>query len=463
MPSPPEVLAPIDVIAYVLLGIAIILIAARLVGQLFVRLKQPRIVGEIVAGILIGPTVIGGTLAKPPLPDKPAVDGEGLVNTIFPLQSFSFINLTGQIALVFFMFLVGLELDQRLLKGRGKQILIMALAVVLVPVAFGFLFASFFDSETWRPDGISSTTFALFVGAALSVTAFPVMARILQEKGLLSTEMGAVGVGAAAVVTILMFLAIAAASASAKGSGIAGNVGVKLLLTLVMIAVLMLVVRPLLAMALRLLDNDKYFDSILAAMLIGALLSALAADRIGVSALVGGFLFGAAVPASQALSERAILRLSDMVVLFFLPIFLAVSGLRTDFRVLEVDLIPGILAFVALMIIGKWGVGYLTGRSLGLRSAEAHTLGVLMNCRGLLILVVGIIGLQLGVITAATQVVFVIGAIVTTLMTGPLVDVFVKEEPGPEADRRVSGVALLTGEVGPERPAPAAPGFTALP
>lgn len=463
MPSPPEVLAPIDVIAYVLLGIAIILIAARLVGQLFVRLKQPRIVGEIVAGILIGPTIIGGTLAKPPLPDKPAVDGEGLVNTIFPLQSFSFINLTGQIALVFFMFLVGLELDQRLLKGRGKQILIMALAVVLVPVAFGFLFASFFDSETWRPDGISSTTFALFVGAALSVTAFPVMARILQEKGLLSTEMGAVGVGAAAVVTILMFLAIAAASASAKGSGIAGNVGVKLLLTLVMIAVLMLVVRPLLAMALRLLDNDKYFDSILAAMLIGALLSALAADRIGVSALVGGFLFGAAVPASQALSERAILRLSDMVVLFFLPIFLAVSGLRTDFRVLEVDLIPGILAFVALMIIGKWGVGYLTGRSLGLRSAEAHTIGVLMNCRGLLILVVGIIGLQLGVITAATQVVFVIGAIVTTLMTGPLVDVFVKEEPGPEADRRVSGVALLTGEMGPERPAPAAPGYTALP
>jgi len=463
MPSPPEVLAPIDVIAYVLLGIAIILIAARLVGQLFVRFGQPRIVGEIVAGILIGPTVIGGTLAKPPLPDKPAVDGEGLVNTIFPLQSFSFINLTGQIALVFFMFLVGLELDQRLLKGRGKQILIMALAVVLVPVAFGFLFASFFDSETWRPDGISSTTFALFIGAALSVTAFPVMARILQEKGLLSTEMGAVGVGAAAVVTILMFLAIAAASASAKGSGIAGNVGVKLLLTLVMIAVLMLVVRPLLAMALRLLDNDKYFDSILAAMLIGALLSALAADRIGVSALVGGFLFGAAVPASQALSERAILRLSDMVVLFFLPIFLAVSGLRTDFRVLEVDLIPGILAFVALMIIGKWGVGYLTGRSLGLRSAEAHTLGVLMNCRGLLILVVGIIGLQLGVITAATQVVFVIGAIVTTLMTGPLVDVFVKEEPGPEADRRVSGVALLTGEMGPERPAPAAPGYTALP
>ncbi len=463
MPSPPEVLAPIDVIAYVLLGIAIILIAARLVGQLFVRLKQPRIVGEIVAGILIGPTVIGGTLAKPPLPDKPAVDGEGLVNTIFPLQSFSFINLTGQIALVFFMFLVGLELDQRLLKGRGKQILIMALAVVLVPVAFGFLFASFFDSETWRPEGISSTTFALFIGAGLSVTAFPVMARILQEKGLLSTEMGAVGIGAAAVVTILMFLAIAAASASAKGSGIAGNVGVKLLLTLVMIAVLMLVVRPLLAMALRLLDNDKYFDSILAAMLIGALLSALAADRIGVSALVGGFLFGAAVPASQALSERAILRLSDMVVLFFLPIFLAVSGLRTDFRVLEFDLIPGILAFVALMIIGKWGVGYLTGRSLGLRSAEAHTLGVLMNCRGLLILVVGIIGLQLGVITAATQVVFVIGAIVTTLMTGPLVDVFVKEEPGPEADRRVSGTALLTGEVGPERPAPAAPGFTALP
>lgn len=124
MPAPPDVLTPTEVVAFVLLDLAIILLAARLVGELFVKLRQPRIVGEIVAGILIGPTVFGGTLATAAGPGKPAVDGDGLVNTIFPLQAFSFVNLTGQIALVLFMFLVGLEFDQRLLKGRGRQITI---------------------------------------------------------------------------------------------------------------------------------------------------------------------------------------------------------------------------------------------------------------------------------------------------------------------------------------------------
>jgi Kef-type K+ transport system membrane component KefB len=139
--------------------------------------------------------------------------------------------------------------------------------------------------------------------------------------------------------------------------------------------------------------------------------------------------------------------MSDAVVLFFLPVFLAVSGLRTNFRLFETDLIVGVLVFLALMILGKWGVGWATGRALGLSDRQAHTIGVLLNCRGLLILVVGLIGLQLQVITAETQLVFVIGAIVTTLMTGPLVDVFVRGERVPEeADRRASGTAILEAD-----------------
>lgn len=445
MPSPPEVLAPTDVIAYVLADLAIIILAARLVGQVFVWIKQPRIVGEIVAGVLIGPTVLGGSLAKAALPDKPAIDGSGLVNDLYPLQAFSFLNLIGQVALVFFMFLVGLELDQRLLKGRGRQILTMAIAVVAVPVGLGFFAGALLDSSTWRPAGIDFTTHALFLGAGLSVTAFPVMARILQEKGLLASEMGAVGIGSAAVVTVGMFLVIAAASASAKGSGVAGDVGPKFALTLGLIA-LLLVARPVMGLVLRWVDNERYQDSIIAAMLVLALLTGLGADRIGISALVGGFLFGAAVPASQQLSERVIERMQDAVILFFLPVFLAVSGLRTDFRLFEFDLLPGMLLFLALMILGKWGVGYAAGRSVGLRDPQAHIIGVLLNCRGLLILVVGLIGLQLGVITPEMQLVFVIGAIVTTLMTGPLVDVFVEKARVPaEADRRTSGVAVLHG------------------
>jgi Kef-type K+ transport system membrane component KefB len=446
MPQPPEVLAPPDVVAYVLADLAIILVAARLVGWIFVRLGQPRVVGEIIAGILIGPTLLGGHLASPPTPTAPAVDGAGLVNQIYPLQAFSFLNLVGQVALVFYMFLVGLELDQRLLKGRGLQIVAMAVSVVAVPVALGFLVGTYFDSEVWKPGGVSSTTFFLFLGAGLSVTAFPVMARILQEKGLMATEMGAVGVGAAAVVTVLMFLVIAAAAASAKQAGIVTNVGIRLALVVGLILVLLLVVRPIMGLIVGRWEPGKPVGGILAVLLIGALATGLAADRIIGVGLVGGFLFGAAVPARFELVEQVIARLEDAVVLFFLPVFLAVSGLRTDLKTLGLDLVPGLLIFLALMIVGKWGVGYVSGRLVGLKGNQANTIGVLLNCRGLLILVVALIGLQLGVITQAMQGVFVIGAIVTTLMTGPLVDVFIRKETvAAEKDRKISGSAVIAG------------------
>ena len=434
-----------DVIAYVLGDLALILLAARAVGWVFVRFGQPRVVGEIVAGILIGPTVLGGALAAAATPAKPAVEGTGLVNHVYPLQAFSFLNYIGQIGLVFFMFLVGLELDQRLLKGRGRQILIMAVSVSVIPVALGFLVGAVLNSSTWQPAGVSYTTFSLILGAALSVTAFPVMARILQEKGLMSTQMGAVGVGAAAVVTVLMFLSIAAASLSASGSGIVSGVSVKFGYTIALLAFLAIVGRPVMAFLTRKWREGDALGEILALMLAGALGTGLAADRIGINALVGGFLFGLTIPARQGMVEAVNERLQDPVVLFFLPVFLAVSGLRTDFRLLHWGLIPGLLLFLALMILGKWGLGYAVGRSVGLKHHQAHTLGVLLNCRGLLILVVGLIGLQLKVITPQMQVVFVVGAIVTTLMTGPLVDYYSKKEEVPtEADRRLSGVAIQT-------------------
>jgi Kef-type K+ transport system membrane component KefB len=444
---PAEFLPPPDVIAYVLADLAIILVAARLVGGLFVRLGQPRVVGEIIAGILIGPTLLGGQLAAAPSPTAPdGVAGVGLVNDIYPLQAFAFLNLVGQIALVLYMFLVGLELDQRLLKGRGRQISIMAVAVVAVPLGLAFATGGFFDDPSWKTEGISTTTFLLFLGAALSVTAFPVMARILQEKGLMATQMGALGVGSAAVVTVLMFLAIAAASASAEGSGVLSGVGIKFGLVLALWAGLLLLIRPAMGWMVRRWQPGQPVGSIIAITLIGALLTALATDRIIGVGLVGGFLFGTAVPASQELVETIVDRLEDAVVVFFLPVFLAVSGLRTDLKTITLELVPGLLIFLALMIVGKWGAGYLAGRAVGLRGNQANTLGVLLNCRGLLILVVGLIGLQLGVITTGMQGVFVIGAIVTTLMTGPLVDVFIRKETvAAEKDRKISGSAVIAG------------------
>jgi Kef-type K+ transport system membrane component KefB len=463
---PPEVLAPADVIPYVLGGIALILIVARIVGTLFERIGQPRIVGEIIAGILIGPTVLQGALDRPALPgptDSPmdnvaAVAGEGLVNDIFPLQSFAFINLIGTIALVFYMFLVGLELDEKLLKGRARQMTTVALGVTLVPLVLGFVAAAVLSGDTFKPEGVSTTTFALFMGAAISVTAFPVMARILQEKGLIAAPMGAVGVGSAAIVTVVMFLLIAAASASAKESGIVDSVGVKILLLLALIAVLFIVVRPLLARVLAgYREGDPVDGNVIGALLAGALLTGLATDRILGAALVGGFLFGAAVPGITGFAQAVIARMETAVIIFFLPIFLAVSGLRTDLTLINGTVILGALFFLVLMVAGKWGAGFLAGRAAGLKSDEANVIGILMNCRGLLILVVALIGLQLQVITPQTQLLFVIGAIVTTMMTGPLVDRAMPEEKVREStatldvselqegERRSKGTAVIAG------------------
>ncbi len=455
----PETIPGPDVLAYILIDLAIILIAARIVGALFVRMKQPRVVGEIVAGILIGPTVLGGHLARGEVTqteDKSeAIVGHGLVNDIFPLQSFAFLNLIGTLTLVFFMFLVGLEVQQRFLKGKGPQIVVVALAVVVVPVALGFVFNGLYSGSEYKPAGLSDGTQGLILGAALAVTAFPVMARILQEKRQIATPMGAIGVGAAAVVTPLMFLVLAGAAASAEGQGAPDAIGTRLALAVAFAALCFFGLRPLMSRyLLRDFDPSKPLSGeILAVLIGGALLGGLAGDRIGIHSLNGAFIFGAAVPQLEGLGKAVIDRMGEFVVVFMIPIFLAVAGLQTDFRVLTVELIPGILVFLAFMVAGKWLVGAAAGRVVGLNSREANTIGVLMNCRGLMLLVVAIVAGQFGGITPEMRVIFALGAIVTTMMTGPLVDVFLpKDDVEAEREKSIGGsLAALPAMTGGPR------------
>jgi len=230
---------------------------------------------------------------------------------------------------------------------------------------------------------------------------------------------------------------------------------VRFLLLLALAAVLVLVVRPVLSWVVSRLyvEGEPLDGNLLALLIVGALAAGLATDRIVNVGLLGGFMFGVlAVPKPPGLAQSAIARLTDAVILFFLPIFLAVSGLRTDLTLLDLSLIGGILLFLALMIVGKLGVGYLASRSVGLDRGDSAALGALMSCRGLLILVVALIGLQLGVITPEMQLAFVIGAIVTTMMTGPLVDRFIpgggagqtlSQDDIAEADRTASGTARI--------------------
>ncbi len=417
-----------DVIAYVLADLVLILVAARALGRAAAALGQPSVVGEIAAGILIGPTLLGGHVATG------ATAGAGLVDQIYPPESFAFLALIGQIGLVLFMFLVGVELDRRLLRGHRRQIVLVAAVSGVAPIAIGFAAAPLFDGPTWQPTGVGDLTFSLFLAAGFAATALPVLARLLQEKGLMATPVGVTTVGVAGVVTVVAFMLVAAGTASADGGAVLWDVATRLVLAAALIVVLLAVVRPVLGWALGRIDVVQNSGSVLTALLALALTSGLVADRIGINALIGGLLFGLAVPVTGGLGDMVLSKLSAIVGLMFMPVFFAVSGLVTDLRVLSVDALPGLLLFLLLLIAGKWGAAYLAARATGHAGSEANAIGVLLSCGGVLVLVVGLIALQMAVITPQLHSAFVLSALVTLVMAGPLADRFIAGGSGPQIE-----------------------------
>ncbi len=450
------------VAGFVLLDIAIILVAARLVGKLATKVGQPRVVGEIIAGILLGPSLLGATIFqwdKSPevlhcdttrawFSPGTSVDKlatfvprpESITECIFPGQARGVLSILGQLALLFFMFLVGLELNYALLRGKVRGILTVAIGVVAIPVALGFALLPVLHDEKFaavNADGAFNGTkagFALFVGAMLAVTAFPVMARILQEKGLSSSTMGAIGIAAAAVVTILMFVLVAVADGVSKDKD-AGDLSKVFIGTIIYLAIMALVVRPLLQRTLGAMHARSGFTGeMFAVILIVAFISAYAADRIGINVIVGGFMAGAMMPAREPLFREMSSRLQDVTATILLPIFLAFSGLNTDFTKLGWDWLPGLALLLVAAVVGKWAGGALAARAAGLSWAEGNVLGILMNCRGLLVLVVALLAKQGGFITDQMQVGGVLIALVTTAMTGPLFDKYLPSVGATKAE-----------------------------
>ncbi len=459
----PMVLDGNQVVGYVLLDLAIILLAARLCGELAKKLGQPMVVGQIVAGVLLGPTLLGPAVfawgspwevlhCDQALAASPMVE-PSITSCVFPPQARGVLGNVGQLALVFFMFLVGLELDFNLLKGKGRSIAIVALGSVIIPIAVGFavgpaLYGEDFTAAFGTPDAPSKLAFTLFIGAMLSVTAFPVMARILQEKGLTSSDMGSVGVAAAAIVTILMFLAVAVASGVASDKSAASLSG-KFAITAIFIAVLLLVVRPLFApLGERFERGGALTNGMFSTIMIFTLASSYVAHQIGINVIVGGFLAGAVLPARAELFKQMGARLSDFVAIVLLPVFLAFSGLNTDFTKLRAGHLGGIAIFLVAGVAAKWAGGAVCAKASGMSWQEGNVLGILMNCRGLLILVVALVGVTDGVISAPMQVGGVLMALVTTIMTGPLFDKYSASLPSDEG-----GMPERTVEMSVETPA----------
>ena len=397
-----------EVLWKLLLATAVVILAARLLGSLFRRYGQPQVVGEIAAGIVLGPSLLGALWP-------------GATEFLFGPEVLPFIEVLAQIGLVLFMFLIGVELDVRLIRGRGHAAALVSHVSIVAPFLSGVVLALVIFSRLGSEEG-NFVPFALFLGASMSVTAFPVLARILTERGLNRTRLGAVTITCAAVddITAWCLLAIVVAISAAEGLA---SAFVTIALSAVFVAIMILAVRPFLArMAHR--QDAGLPGTLFALILAGLLLSALATDRLGIHAIFGAFLFGAIMPHDSPFVHALTNKLEDFSVVFLLPLFFAFSGLRTEIGRIGTD--PQLWFFTLLVvlvaIVGKWGGSTLAARYVGLEWRESMALGTLMNCRGLTELVILNIGLDLGVIPPSLFAILVIMALATTFMTVPVLD-----------------------------------------
>jgi Kef-type K+ transport system membrane component KefB/nucleotide-binding universal stress UspA family protein len=417
-----------------LLAAAVIIVVARLVGAVFQKINQPQVVGEIVAGLILGPSALGAI-------------APGLSHQLFDPEMLPFLDVLAQVGLIFFMFLIGLELDVRLIRGRGHTAATVSHVSIIAPFLLGVV-AALVIFPTLGSESGRFVPFALFLGASMSITAFPVLARILTERNIYKSPLGAVTLTCAAVddVTAWCMLAVVVAIARAHGTA---SAAITIGLSVAFIAGMILLVRPLLSRLARYHEDRGHLGGpMLALLFVGILLSALATDRIGIHAIFGAFLFGAIMPPRSEFIAELVGKLEDFTVVFLVPLFFAYTGLRTNIGLIGGDvklwLICGLILAVA--IVGKWGGSSVAARVMGMDWRQSMALGVLMNTRGLTELIILNIGLDLKVIPPALFAMLVIMALVTTFMTTPLLSAFYRTE-----DLERMSAAAEGDDTGPRR------------
>ncbi len=388
------------------LAVAIVLIVARLVGILAVKVGQPRVMGEVIAGILLGPSVLGAI-------------SPNLQATFFPTDILPALGVAANLGLIFYMFLVGLEVDREQLKGRVAQAAAISNASVAVPMLLGIAVAL----PLYKLVGPNKEflAFALFMGVAMSITAFPVLARILAERRMLKRPVGALAIACAAVDDVTAWFLIALATTIAV-SGSFGDV-VKTIAEATAFTLFMgIVVRRVLGrMATAFDEVGRIPSGWFAAIIIGVLLSAYLTEAINIAFIFGGFIMGMVMPRHARLTEEVTRRIEDFVVTLLLPVFFVYTGLKTNIGLLdrpELWLIT--LGLIAIAIFGKFAGASIAARVTGFDWRASAVMGTLMNTRGLTELIVLNLALSAGAISNALFAALVLMAIVTTLMAGPL-------------------------------------------
>ena len=401
----------------VLLALTAIMVTTRLMGTLFRKFHQPPVIGEVVGGIMLGPSLLG-LLA-------PQVQG-----MMIPPESVPVLGIIAQIGVLLYMFLVGVELDLNSLRGRAATTIAISNAGIIVPFVLGAGLA-WFIFDTYAPENITLPSFALFIGVSMAITAFPVLARILGDRKLQRTPMGVLALTCAAIDDVSAWCLLAFVVSVTQNTP-AGAIKTTLL-TAAYIGLMLTVGRTLMAKVVKRLDTTEHIgENGLMLVLLAVLLSAIATEYIGVHAIFGAFLLGAIVPHESRIAEHVRIRIEDLVRVSLLPAFFAVTGLRTQIGLLQTPqewLLC--LAIISIAIIGKFGGVATVARITGLNWRDSAILGILMNTRGLVELIVLNIGLDLGVITPRMFAMLVIMALVTTMMTSPLLSALRFEAPRP--------------------------------
>jgi Kef-type K+ transport system membrane component KefB/nucleotide-binding universal stress UspA family protein len=427
----------IDTVILVLIEVLIVIGMSRLIRLGFRWIKQPLVIGEIVAGIMLGPSLFGWVAPN-------------LAATLFPRSTVPFLNILSQVGLIFFMFLIGLELDPKYLKGKMNAAISTAAMSVLVQFALATLLALLLY-PLLSHGNVSFTAFALFLASATSMTAFPVLPRIITEKNLQATYLGTLALTSATVNNLIAWCLLALGIAVAREGNIIGAWH-SIIALLLYIGFMVTVGRSFLQrLAIYYRRRRRLNQLVLALIYMGVVASALITQIIGIHLIFGAFLLGTIMPKNAALVREIRGKTEGLVLIVLLPVFFAYSGLRTQIGLVnrpELWLLCGLVLFVA--IAGKYTSTYVAARFSGIEKREASALGWLMNTRGLTELIVLNIGLSLGVITPLLFTMLVMVTLVTTFMTSPLLEWIyptrligldvVEKEDEPEASRDIATV-----------------------
>src|ERR1700719_3971666 len=400
--------------AHVLLALVVVIATARAMGCIFRSASQPPVVGEIIAGIVLGPSLLGRL--------APGAEGYLFPSTVGP-----FLNIIAQVGVILYMFLVGLELDPALLRKRGHSTVAISHASIITPFLLGATIALMLYPRLSTSD-VPFTCFSLFLGVSMSVTAFPVLARILTDRKIHKTRMGAIALTCAAVddVTAWCMLAFVVSVAQSESTGALKTLG----MALAYIALMLLVVRPaMVRLSLVYGNRGRLTQGVLAMIFVALLLSASATELIGIHAVFGAFALGAMIPHDSGMARELTDRLEDIVIVLLLPAFFAYTGLRTQIGLgsgWEQWMMCAMIVIVAS--IGKFGGSLIAARITGLDWRDSAALGVLMNTRGLMELIVLNIGLEMNVISPTLFAMLVIMALITTFATTPILHLITRNQ-----------------------------------